>query len=175
MLSESSLSDLYQSIINGFPHTTKRQHSVDEIKVAQLHITPFRNMRTIFFKGLTENKGNGHQYNSIILFKNVIFPAHETDTMIEIVGNDGNEYAIEPLTMNQDVRCRCNCKDFRYRMAWYDHLDHSLYNHPPKHYERVVPPSGLPPANPNEVPGLCKHILSLERALRHSGILFTPA
>ena len=66
---ESSLNDLYQSSIEAFPKTSKRQHAIDPIVVKKLYWTPYLGMKTLFTKGLIES-GN-KEYNPMILFKKV--------------------------------------------------------------------------------------------------------
>jgi hypothetical protein len=156
---ESSINDLYDSAVDAYPKTKFRQHAVDTIKIVELSIIPFKGMKTIFFKGLAQNEGN--EYNTVIVFKEVDYSKG-----IKITASDGLDYELKPLSVNNDVFVRCDCPDFSWRFNYYNYLDHSLYGKKRKKYE-----SGEYPANPKESPGLCKHLISMTRALRDSGIL----
>lgn len=161
MLQESSYNDLYQSTVDAFPRTTKRQHSIDPVRITALSWTPFVGLRTLFLRGLAVNEGK--HYATIMLFKNVRYGSG-----IPIRANDGRHYMIEPLsTESNDVSLRCDCPDFFWRFNYYDHLDHSLYGRKRKKYEG----QGLWKANPLEMPGMCKHLIKMAHALRDVDLL----
>ena len=158
---ESTLNQLYKSAVDAFPNTAFRQHSVDPIKIAQLSIIPYKGMKTIYFKGLAQNEGR--EYNSTILFKSV---KYDTPNSLRIMADDGLVYNIKKLSTGlNEVFLRCNCKDFYWRFHHYDFVDHSLYGKDRKKYE------GNYRINPKEMPGMCKHLMALARALRDSEIL----
>jgi hypothetical protein len=164
MFIESSLNDLYQSTVSAFPKTKFRQHSTDEITITQLQWTPFLGLKTLLIRGLAENKGNRHQYNTIMLFKEVDYDNPE----ISIVASDGKRYGLKKLSSeNNQILVRCNCLDHKYRFRYFNYLDHSLFGKKSKKYEG----QGLWQANPLELPGLCKHVISLGKALKDAGIL----
>lgn len=169
-LKESSLLDLYQSTVAAFPHTRKRQHSVDTIQIQEVNFTPFLGMRTLFVRGNALNEENGNTYTPIILFKDVIYhPQKDRDEWTELVASDGRNYVFERLERNiNDILVRCNCPDFQWRFNYFDHEDRSLYGRKRKRYEAVVAPGS---ANPNQMPGMCKHLIKLSMAIRDTGIL----
>ena len=68
---ESSLTDLYQSAVEAFPGTTKRQHAIDPITVVNLRWTPFIGMKTLLIRGTAHNEDR--EYNPLILFKKVAY------------------------------------------------------------------------------------------------------
>jgi len=160
---ESTINDLYNSAVAAFPKTTLRQHAVDPIKIAELSIVPFKGMKTIYFKGLAQNENRA--YNPIILFKTVQYDS-QSPNAIRIAADDGSAYILDKLSpATNEVAVRCNCADFRWRFNYYDFLDHSLYGKKRTKYE------GNYRINPKEMPGMCKHLMSLTRALTDSGIL----
>jgi hypothetical protein len=157
---ESSINDLYDSAVEAYPRTEFRQHSVDTIKIVNLSIVPFKGMKTIFFRGLAQNEDR--EYNPIMVFKEVDYSKG-----IKLTASDGTIYELKPLLASENnVLARCNCADFRYRFRYYNYLDHSLYGNKGKKYE-----GGSYPVNPQELPGMCKHLMAMTRALRDSGIL----
>jgi len=159
---ESTLPDLYDSAVRAFPNTTLRQHATHPIVIKNLHWTPFKNMRTLFVRGLAQNEGK--EYKPIILFKGVDYK----EDGVELIANDGKKYEFSPINLSEtEVVLRCNCNDFKWRFSFYNHLDKSLYGRKPKKYES----KGLrPSANPMELPGMCKHCMKLAEVLRQSGI-----
>lgn len=164
---ESTLYDLHQSAVDAFPRTTKRQHSVDTIKIVQMEWTPFLGTKTLFVKGLAQNVVHGTEYHPMIQFKNVKYHNdRDAGGLVEIVASDNKPYLLEKLSYN-DVLVRCDCDDHKWRFCHYNHLDKSLYGRDRKKYES----QGLWVANPLELPGLCKHLMKFSLALKDSGIL----
>lgn len=67
-------------------------------------------------------------------------------------------------------RClaNCQCSDYYYRW-WFGNKKHKA--HDGANYKKYVrktppPPQGLPHKNPNNVPGICKHLVFLAKYLR---------
>lgn len=160
-MNESSLEELFASAVLAFPHTTMRQHAVQPIIIETLHWTPFVGMKTLFIKGHARNEDR--HYNTIILFKGVDY----TNEQVKIKGSDGKFYRFGKLSLeNTDVLVRCSCPDFKWRFNFYDHLDKSLYGPKRSKYEGVT---GVP-ANPKQMPGMCKHLMATTKILSNSGI-----
>lgn len=158
---ESSLDDLFVSSIRAFPNTTKRQHVVQPIIVEELRWTPFVGMKTLFIKGHTRNETR--HYDTIILFKNVDYNGKE----VKITASDGEIYKFNKLSLeNTDALVRCTCPDFKWRFNYYDHVDKSLYGSKRKKYEST----GKIAANPQRLPGMCKHLMATTKVLNDAGI-----
>lgn len=167
---ERSFDSLYGSTVAAFPETKFRQHATDPIRIVRLNWTPFRGMKTLFVRGLAQNfDTGGGEYQPIITFKNVDYHETLTPESVGIVATDGNEYFLSPLSRDHDILCRCDCKDFSYRFNWYDHVDRSLYGRPRPPYQRRT--ENYPPANPQERPGFCKHLIKMFHSLEDSGLV----
>lgn len=161
---ESSLEDLYQSAVSAFPNTTKRQHATDPIVITNLSWTPYRGVKTLFIKGLAQNRHEGTEYNCLMLFKNVDYNGNQ----LTITASDLKEYSFDKLSLeNTNVVLRCNCPDFHWRFNYYDHLDKSLYGRKRSPYEST---GHHPPANPMEMPGMCKHLMKMSKTLNEAGV-----
>jgi hypothetical protein len=158
---ESTLQDLHQSAVDAFPRTTKRQHAVCPVRIVQMEWVPFIGVKTLYIKGLAQNSISGKEYNPQILFKNILY---NTNADTRIIASDGLMYEYKkPSVVENDVLVRCTCPDFRWRFAYYNHLDHSLHGRKPPKYNSL----GVgPPANPLEMEGMCKHLMKLVTALR---------
>ena len=162
MFLESSLMDLYNSTILGFPNCPLRQYATDTIKITNLRWTPFIGMKTLFIKALAQNEGK--EYNPIVLFKKVNYNGDE----VTIIASEGEEVSFDRLsTETTDVLLRCNCPDFFWRFNYYNHLDKALQGPKRRKYES----KGVgPPANPSEMPGMCKHLMKTAKVLKEAGI-----
>lgn len=161
-IDESSLTDLYLSAVRAFPNTTKRQHATQPVEIESIRWTPFVGMKTLFVKGWARNEDR--HYNPIILFKGIDYGQND----LQFVASDGKEYSMARLsTEHNDVLVRCNCNDHFWRFRHYNYLDRSLYGPNRKPYES----KGIgPPANPLQLPGLCKHLMKMSYVLGESGI-----
>lgn len=167
-INESTLKQLYSSTIKAFPKTTKRQHSIHEITVRNLSITPYVGVKTLFIKGMARNDLKGTEYSPMILFKNVRYNNSKNHNFAELFASDGRKYFFERLKTDQDVVLRCNCQDFYWRFNFTDHIDRSLYGRVRRKYEASFLPGS---ANPSKLPGMCKHLIQLVRSLDNYGIL----
>jgi hypothetical protein len=161
---ESSLVDLYDSAVKAFPSTTKRQHATNPIKIVELTWVPYKGMKTLFVRGLARNEDR--TYNPIIVFKNVQYLKLGG---VQLIDNNGQQHFLERLSLEEnDVLVRCGCKDFGFRFNYYNHLDKSLQGTKRTKYES----KGVgPPANPQEIPGMCKHLMKMMIVLHNSGII----
>jgi hypothetical protein len=160
---ESSLNDLYNSAVNAFPHTTKRQHVADQINIANVAFTPFLGVKTLFVKAVATNPQEGTEYKPMILFKGVNYQ----ENGVEVVDSAGQHHFIEQLTQeNSQILVKCQCGDFEWRFRHTDHVDKSLYGRNRKKYEALHNPGS---ANPENAKGMCKHLIKLIRNLQENG------
>lgn len=168
----SSLTTLYQSAVDAFPATKKRQYATNTVKIVRLEWTPYLGMKTLYLKALAQNfTGEGKEYQPMMLFKNVHYYQENTHNadLLNIKVHD-KIYHLKPLSKEkQQVLLRCQCGDFFWRFHHYDHLDKSLYGRNRKKYEAISNRRG--PANPQELPGMCKHLMSMMYMLQDSKII----
>lgn len=168
VIDESSLVDLEQSAVRGFPATTKRQHLTGPIHMTGLEITPYVPSKQLRCEAKMQNGGN--TYNCVIQFDGVTFEDEDMPTNVTFTATDGEDYNIIPANArNNDVLVRCNCLDFYYRFAVYNQNDGSLYGNPTPPYQRKT--NNRPPANPGKVPGLCKHLMKFADFLHQTKIV----
>ena len=163
---ETSIVDLYKSTLKAFPNTSKRQHSIDTVRVENLTWLPFLGVKTLFIKGLIRNESK--KYDCIMLFKNIKFNESEQKKSIKIKMSNGKEYFVEQIdSKKNDVLLRCNCKDFHWRFNFYNFKDHSLFGRKRSKYEST----GVGKANPLELPGICKHLIKMSKIIKESNLL----
>ncbi len=163
MYLESSYQDLYQSAVAAFPNTRRRQHVVAPIQINSIIATPFLGLNTLLFRAEALNAGR--TYKTTILFKDVNYVDGPGVTIRDEVGK---RYFIEQLTQDtQDILLRCSCPDFYWRFCHFDHLDRSLYGRNRANYAG----QGLWEANPQQLPGMCKHLMATMQELQLIGIV----
>lgn len=166
-LDEMTLIDLEQSIVSGFPATTKRQHATNVVRVNQLKIIPFDQTGNLQVDAVA--RGDGKNYDTKILFDQIEYLDEETPTSVTFMGSDRQEYTIEKIDLaSSNVKLSCNCLDFHYRFAYWNKSNDVLLGTPPPPYRRKT---NRPPVNPNKVPGVCKHLIKTVEALRQAGLV----
>lgn len=166
-LAESTNAELYDSTVKAFPRTQYRQHATDPIKIVRLEWVPYLGVKTLFISSVAQNTHKGTEYRPKILFKGVKY-GNPGQGMVEIVASDEKQYAFKKLTHDgNDVMVRCDCADFKFRFAYYNHVDRSLFGRKPSKYESL----GIKqPVNSKEMPGYCKHVIKLFKVLEDAGI-----
>ena len=164
----STVSGLEQNISTAFPNTTKRQHATGEVAVQNIQYIPYIGTKMLHVKSSTNS--NGHQYQQVIQFNNVVFEGGDTEENATFTASDGVETHVQPLDLNAlNVKVRCNCLDMYYRMAPYNAQDKSLVGKAPPPYIRKT--VTRPSVNPMKVPGICKHLLKLVDELKKNGLV----
>lgn len=166
---DSTYPNLYREIQRGFPATQRRQHAVGEVAILNMQFLPYVGMKMLQVRAAC--RSNQHNYNPIIQFLNVTFDQVDTNDNITFTGQDGQDYHVQPVTLDTSrVKVRCNCLDFYYRFAQTNSGDGSLVGRPPALYQRV-PGSTRPPVNPQNVPGICRHLIKVVRRLQQQGFV----
>lgn len=165
-LNESTSDELYQSAVNAFPGTRKRQHATDTIEISNVRLDPYRGMNTLLVRALAQNEGR--EYNPVIVFKNINYHDGPGENIISVTHND-IEYFLEKPTLNEnDILIRCQCGDFHWRWNYFDHIDRSLQGRVRAPYEAIYNPGS---ANPQKMPGMCKHLMKAFRVLQESQLI----
>lgn len=169
ILTELTYDQMHGNIERSFPNTRKRQHATQPINVANMKVTPYVNSNELKVDSVAQNTESHSRYNTTVLFQDVEFEDEDTDINVTFKAVDGKDYnvqQIEPTEHNCKVRCQCN--DFRYRFAPHNHRNNAL-NPPP--FPPYIPMGLRPSVNPDQVPGVCKHLIKLVMELRRSGLI----
>ena len=163
---ETTLVGLYDSSLEAFSGTTMRQNATHSVKVEHMDWVPFLGVGTLFVKAIVNNEGRKNE--PIMLFKGVKYRASEGRGAVPIASSDGREVYIERLSWDStQAMVRCSCKDFRWRFSHWNGLDKSLFGRSPKKYEATQRPGS---SNPEEMPGMCKHLMKMAKILIESGV-----
>ena len=164
---ETSLNGLYDNILKAFPETQKRQNAVDEVKIEHLLWVPFRGMNTLFVKAQARRDESKNE--CMILFKKVKYHPSAGRGLVELRASNGEVVFLETLSSEKtEVLVRCTCEDFHWRMTHFNKLDGSLYGRDRRKYEAKFRPGS---SNPEELAGVCKHLIKMSRVLGESSIV----
>ena len=167
-LEEVTLDDLERDTVFGFPHTTKRQHATGPIQISKMSLIPAVPTQDLICHGTAKSGGN--TYEPKILFLEVKYQDEDTNDNVTFTGSDGATYNIVPISLSEsNVKVTCNCLDFRWRFSIWNDDRGALYGDPPPPYQRKT--TTRPPANPNQTPGICKHLIKMTQNLRQAGMV----
>lgn len=72
------------------------------------------------------------------------------------------------------VGTRCSCPAYYFWFSESNRRAGAAYGSRFTPYVRVSPPSGIPPKNPQMIPGMCKHLLLVSSTLQNSNFFQTP-
>lgn len=161
-LLELTLQNLEQSTIQNFPGTTKRQNVTHTVNISKIQFVVFP--KTNQLKILASVTSGPNQYKCSMFFNDVYFEQSPSENLIPIKTVDEQQYYIYKIDSSiNDVKVRCSCLDFYYRFSQTNYQNDALDGEPPKAY---VKKTDRPSVNPNNAPGMCKHLLKLYQHLQ---------
>lgn len=138
-------------------------------KIISLDFFPMIGMKTLLFRGLTQS-----HWTPLINAYGVNYVQKGGPGLVRVVdANTDEEAFLEPLSYrNTKVSIRCDCPSYRYNFAYYvdDQLNSLIGRLKP--YVRKTPltgPGSRPRANPEMIPGMCKHLVALTWKLQSVG------
>ena len=168
LIEDATIPQLRQSIEQGFPDTKKRQHATNEVQVAAYQYIPKTRVNQLHVVSNTRSNGGG-QYNQVIVLRDVHYDMADTATNISI-DRGGKKFYVEPVELNSTtVAVSCNCADYVMRFAHTNSANNCHVGQLPPPYTRKT--TTRPPVNPDNVPGLCKHLLKMVDDLKRTGLL----
>jgi hypothetical protein len=167
---DQTIPQLRQSTERGFPNTKKRQHSTGEVQVTNIEYQPAPAQKALQITTITTSNGSGNQHNQMVMLKNATFESMGNGSNASFKAVDGKEYYIKPLPVNDtNVNVACDCEDYLMRFAHTNNQNGCHLGPLPPNYVRKT--TTRPPANPQNVPGCCKHLLKLLDDLKGYGLL----
>ena len=166
-LNEMTYAELERNTMAFQPQSKQRQFAVNPIQIANVELIPHDQSGGLEARGTANSTGN--QYRPQMLFSEVVFEEEDTAENVTFEGPDGTEFHIRPISLsNNNIKVRCTCLDFRWRFAiWNDKAD-ALYGPGPGVYRRTTDRA---PVNPQQVPGLCKHLLAMTIEIKQMGLV----
>ena len=152
-------------------------NDTNNFDITQLFPVPFKGNLLVVqarFTPLTDKK-RGY-YDTVIVFHGLSFQNTENDEHSqgwEILPGK-SLYSSKPSLRETGVSVSCLCADFYYTYWLWDKNKSSLAGQNfPAYKRRTAPPEqgGYPRRNPNKIPGLCKHLITLTSYLASEGFI----
>jgi hypothetical protein len=166
-LMEAPYAELEQKTMKFTPTTTKRQYAIDSIRVTSMELTPAVESQNL--RAVSTVNSEGTNYTVSVSFDNVIYDQDDQASNVSFKAVTGDEQHIQRIELRR-VNCKvsCDCLDFYWRFATQNAKVNSLDNKAPPPYHKRT---NRPPANQQNTPGVCKHIMKTIIALRDAGIV----
>jgi hypothetical protein len=170
MIAETSAGQLRNNTLQFQPPSKMRQNAMAPVQVRSMILVPMRGQRDNGQLKVEATIMNGpNQYDSTILFHNVVYEDADRPDNITFVGADKQNYHVVPINLMQDnAEVRCTCLDFYFTFSKWNNQDKSLYGPPPEPY---TPKTQRAPRNPSRKPGLCKHLLKVVQELKNERLV----
>ena len=74
-----------------------------------------------------------------------------------------------PSVDKHPCKVYCGCQAYYFYFGWYNYINNCHLGKKPVPYKPVIPPSNRPPTNPNQLPGVCKHLIAFANQLTNGG------
>lgn len=166
-LTEDTYAKLERDTLKFTPVTTKREHAVDPTRVTELEIIPARESQIITARATVQSEGT--KYTTTMVFDGVQYQEDDQATNVSFKGVGGEEQHIERINLDRsNCKVSCNCLDFYWRFATQNAKANSLDGKAPPPYHKR---STRPPANLQNTPGICKHLMKTVIALKEAGLV----
>ena len=147
--------------------TKKRQLATSDVVVSKMTLKPFTNSKSIQIH--SECKSGSKKYQTVLMFRDVVFEPESSQTNVTFTGSDDEEYNMEKIVLSSsNVLVKCECMDFYWRFSRFNVKDSSLYGPTPQPY---TPKTDRPSDNTAQVPGVCKHLLKSIENLKSAGMV----
>ena len=163
--------ELYNSTIQFKPWRRNYTHSP---KMGLTGVIPFKGTNSVLFQGFAYGLTQKSIHKQNILFSGVTIltelPNNDKSLLMDYfeLKYRNQVYYIEKIDPKKHyVANRCSCADYFFTFAWYNHKKGCLYGSQPRPYHRKT--TTIPPRNPQEFVGICKHLWNFYSFLRASG------
>lgn len=169
-LEEAPLANLERGTMTFQPPAkpNARQNAKNGVQVQKMELVPAVNSGNLVVKSLVKSD-SGKSYSPTIQFDNVEYQEEDQPNNVTFQGVDGNDYHMTPIKLQtNNAKVNCNCLDFYWRFGKYNAKVNSLLGEPGGAYVKKNP--NRQPANPQQTPGVCKHLLRLTDELRRNRI-----
>ena len=145
--------------------------------VKEQKVTVFAKTKVLDPQVLRQGK---EEYFQSVTFEDVSFVEDQDSSHTLPINVKGKSGATETMftkklsRRNDKIKVRCSCPDFRFMWHRWDHTKEHALRGPLIPYRRKTPPpeqGGMPYRNPEEIPGLCKHLIKVFNELSTGGAL----
>lgn len=155
------------NLLDAVKYTSKvraRQYSTGRVNTIDFKF--LLRERQLYVQATNVSADKSRLYKTTIVFEGIdgVDNPDDKHTIPYSSKGQGVELYLKTLTGYDRVRTRCQCQDYYFMWEYFNKQNKALVG-PHKKYIPVSPPSGRPPVNPTESPGLCKHLLVLIKKL----------
>lgn len=167
---ELTAAELGDNVDKFIPSSTKRQHSTQPIQIAQIKYIPAPESNNLRLTSVARNFISSKKYDTTISFNDIEYEPEDTPQNITFIASDNEKYHIQPIILRtKTCKVSCNCLDFYFRFAnWNFNTDSLDGKKPPTYYPKT---HNRPPVNPENKPGMCKHIIKLIQVLKAARLI----
>lgn len=163
LLYERTLGSLVRSTTSAFGNS--RESKANLIQINDIKFIPSIEQGILHIKSSVVGE-QFHNYEVDIVMQGITFsdnPEEISGDMYKLVLTPETDYYVDYTSnSNNDVEIRCTCNDYRWRFAYYNGIDGSLYGELPPPY---AGDSNSQPVNPTKSPGVCKHVMKVVNEL----------
>jgi len=135
-------------------------------RLSKLIYTPFVGTKLLSIRGEVQGSSTDKIYKVIIVFQNVDYSDTKDSKHPLKISVDGRDVYMSPIKKSTSVRFRCSCLDAYFTSLYYAWQSNNLYGVKPRKYVRKT--TTYPERNPDHLPILCKHLLSVVTRVRKS-------
>lgn len=169
-LEETPFANLERGTMNFQPQAkpSARQNATGPIQIQKMEMVPAINSGNLTIKAFAKSD-SGNAYSPTIQFDDIEFQEEDTPTNVTFNAVDNKDYHIDPIDLRtKNAKVHCNCLDFYWRFGKHNSRVNSLLGNPGAPYVKKNP--NMPPANAQQTPGVCKHLLKVVEELRRNRI-----
>lgn len=168
LMLEMTLYQLDRSTVNTFG--PEREVRANRVQIEKVAFTPAQGRLGTELNVTANIRGTtGNRYVSTIVFQKVKTEEADGPTNVTVKATTGNDVHLQNVSLNSsNVQVRCTCLDFYFRFALWNLKHKSLHGDPPDPYVKTT---DRPPVNPQQKPGVCKHLYKLIQNLKGQGIM----
>lgn len=154
-----------------------RVRQANSVKIFDRSVTGQVGVKTVAVATIAKDIGitptPKDQHTQRMLFRGIdILKEKDQKHPMPVKVGDETRYA-ELIKKDGIMDCRCSCNDFIFTWAWTLKQHGNLSPQQLKKYVRKTPPppEGRPKRNPDDIPGVCKHLLAGLKAMSNEGMI----
>jgi len=138
--------------------------------VRNVEVDGWRGMKAILFTAEVIGS-EGDTYHTAVEFFQVDYSNVQKPGWIPVETEDGVVYAEPPTMTYNNCALKCSCPDFRHRFEKELFDVGSLIGNWRRYKRAATATRVMPPVNPRNIPGYCRHLWSLIQALVNSRVV----
>lgn len=150
----------------------RKADTYPKMGIQKLETLPAPGINSLIYKAQIKSQSTSEIYMTSVQFFGMEFSPEKKPNWIPVEFNGKPLYYAKPSVSKNEVKLYCQCQDYRFRFEK-PNFDRKGQIGNYRRYTRKTPPppAGYPYANPQNVPGYCKHVHSLLMALNRSQLV----